>query len=345
MELTRLLDERGDQVRSLIRNPDHAEEVRDAGALEAIVCDLEEADDDRVAEAVGAADVIVFAAGAGPNSGARAQGDDGLRRRRQAARGRPPQRHRPLRRDQLDGRRRRPRGRRDLRRLSAREGPRRRCRPGERARLPDRQAGDADRRSAAGTVEAGGVGRSAAGSPAPTSPPSSRRCCATAPRRGPSRSSAARRRSRASPTPGLSRLGRGSERLAAARRAGAFAASGRGSRRPAAATVQSIASQVAVATVMCTQTSRAGSSSAHWIAADHGLQGDQPDHHGERPQRPPVATLAGEDEPDGDGGDAEDRSHDRVALDDPLEGVGALEVETLDELPVVIAGVRDRRPC
>jgi nucleoside-diphosphate-sugar epimerase len=69
LELTRLLDERGDQVRSLIRNPDHAEAVRDAGALEAIVCDLEKSDDDRVAEAVGEADVIVFAAGAGPNSG------------------------------------------------------------------------------------------------------------------------------------------------------------------------------------------------------------------------------------------------------------------------------------
>ena len=69
LELTRRLDERGDQVRSLIRNPDHAEEVRDAGALEAIVCDLEEADDDRVAEAVGEAEAVVFAAGAGPDSG------------------------------------------------------------------------------------------------------------------------------------------------------------------------------------------------------------------------------------------------------------------------------------
>jgi nucleoside-diphosphate-sugar epimerase len=69
MELTRLLDERGDQVRSLIRNPDHADEVRAAGALEAIVCDLEESSPDRVAEATGEADVIVFAAGAGPGSG------------------------------------------------------------------------------------------------------------------------------------------------------------------------------------------------------------------------------------------------------------------------------------
>ena len=40
MELTRLLDERGDEVRSLIRNPDHAAEVRDVGATETIVCDL-----------------------------------------------------------------------------------------------------------------------------------------------------------------------------------------------------------------------------------------------------------------------------------------------------------------
>ena len=69
IELTRLLDERGDLVRSLIRNPDHAEEVRHAGATEAIVCDLEEEHEDRVAEAVGEADVVVFAAGAGPGSG------------------------------------------------------------------------------------------------------------------------------------------------------------------------------------------------------------------------------------------------------------------------------------
>lgn len=69
LELTRLLDERGDQVRSLIRNPEHAEEVREAGALEVIVCDLEHDDADRVAEAAGEADAVVFAAGAGPNSG------------------------------------------------------------------------------------------------------------------------------------------------------------------------------------------------------------------------------------------------------------------------------------
>ncbi len=69
LELTRLLDERGDQVRSLIRNPDHATEVADVGASGVVVCDLEAAGEDEVAEAVGTVDAIVFAAGAGPGSG------------------------------------------------------------------------------------------------------------------------------------------------------------------------------------------------------------------------------------------------------------------------------------
>jgi uncharacterized protein YbjT (DUF2867 family) len=69
LELTRLLDERGDQVRSLIRDPDHATEVADVGASEVVVCDLEAAGEDEVAEAVGTVDAIVFAAGAGPGSG------------------------------------------------------------------------------------------------------------------------------------------------------------------------------------------------------------------------------------------------------------------------------------
>jgi len=67
MLLHPLLKARGHQVRGLIRNPDHADEVRAAGA-EPVLCDLETEDD--VAEAVGEADAIVFAAGAGPGSGA-----------------------------------------------------------------------------------------------------------------------------------------------------------------------------------------------------------------------------------------------------------------------------------
>jgi uncharacterized protein YbjT (DUF2867 family) len=67
MLLHPLLAARGDEVCALIRNPGHADEVRAAGA-EPVVCDLEAQDD--VAETVGAADAVVFAAGAGPGSGA-----------------------------------------------------------------------------------------------------------------------------------------------------------------------------------------------------------------------------------------------------------------------------------
>jgi nucleoside-diphosphate-sugar epimerase len=66
--LARLLRERGDSARSLIRNPDHADDVRAAGG-EPIVCDLESATEAEVADAVESADAVVFAAGAGPGSG------------------------------------------------------------------------------------------------------------------------------------------------------------------------------------------------------------------------------------------------------------------------------------
>jgi uncharacterized protein YbjT (DUF2867 family) len=69
LRLVRLLAERGDEVVGLIRNPDHAEDVSAAGATPA-VCDLETASADEVARAIGAVDVAVFAAGAGPGSGA-----------------------------------------------------------------------------------------------------------------------------------------------------------------------------------------------------------------------------------------------------------------------------------
>jgi uncharacterized protein YbjT (DUF2867 family) len=68
LRLTRLLNERGDRVRSLIRNPDHVDDVREAGG-EPVVCDLEAADDRTVAQAIEGADAVVFAAGAGPGSG------------------------------------------------------------------------------------------------------------------------------------------------------------------------------------------------------------------------------------------------------------------------------------
>jgi uncharacterized protein YbjT (DUF2867 family) len=68
-QLTKLLAERGDQVRSLIRNPDHSDDVVAAGA-EAVLCDLEADDGERLARAVGDVDAVVFAAGAGPGTSA-----------------------------------------------------------------------------------------------------------------------------------------------------------------------------------------------------------------------------------------------------------------------------------
>lgn len=62
-----LLAEGGDTVRGLIRNPDQAVDLRAAG-IEPALCDLEGEGD--VAAAVRGADAVVFAAGAGPGSGA-----------------------------------------------------------------------------------------------------------------------------------------------------------------------------------------------------------------------------------------------------------------------------------
>ncbi len=67
--LERLLADRGDQAVGLIRNPAHAADVQQAGA-EAVVCDLEAASADEVTALLAGADAAVFAAGAGPGSGA-----------------------------------------------------------------------------------------------------------------------------------------------------------------------------------------------------------------------------------------------------------------------------------
>ena len=68
LRLTRLLSERDDAVRSLIRRSEHAGDVRAAGG-DPVVCDLEAATPEDIAGAVGRADAVVFAAGAGPGSG------------------------------------------------------------------------------------------------------------------------------------------------------------------------------------------------------------------------------------------------------------------------------------
>ncbi|WP_433325578.1 SDR family oxidoreductase [Spirillospora sp. CA-294931] len=68
LRLARVLAARGDTVLSLIRNPDHGDDVRGSGAGP-VVCDLERASVDELADHLTGADAVVFAAGAGPGSG------------------------------------------------------------------------------------------------------------------------------------------------------------------------------------------------------------------------------------------------------------------------------------
>ncbi|HEY5835465.1 NAD(P)H-binding protein [Streptomyces sp.] len=69
LRLERLLTARGDSAAGLIRNPAQADGLRAVGA-EPVVLDLESADVDEVAAVLRGADAAVFAAGAGPGSGA-----------------------------------------------------------------------------------------------------------------------------------------------------------------------------------------------------------------------------------------------------------------------------------
>jgi uncharacterized protein YbjT (DUF2867 family) len=69
LRLLGLLAERGDVARGLIRNPDHADDLKTVGA-QAVVLDLEAETADKLAAAVDGSDAVVFAAGAGPGSGA-----------------------------------------------------------------------------------------------------------------------------------------------------------------------------------------------------------------------------------------------------------------------------------
>ncbi|MQA73597.1 MAG: NAD(P)H-binding protein [Solirubrobacterales bacterium] len=66
LRLLRLLADRGDAARGLVRNAGHAGDLEAAGATP-VVLDLE--GDADLAEAVRGADAVVFAAGAGPGSG------------------------------------------------------------------------------------------------------------------------------------------------------------------------------------------------------------------------------------------------------------------------------------
>jgi uncharacterized protein YbjT (DUF2867 family) len=69
LRLTALLAGRGDVVTGVVRNPDHRADVEGAGGT-AVVVDLEAATAADLAPHLADADAVVFAAGAGPTSGA-----------------------------------------------------------------------------------------------------------------------------------------------------------------------------------------------------------------------------------------------------------------------------------
>ncbi|MFJ5676053.1 NAD(P)H-binding protein [Streptomyces sp. NPDC093097] len=69
LRLERLLHARGDEVAGVVRRPEQAGDLLAAGA-EPVVCDLESASVADVARHLEGADAAVFAAGAGPGSGA-----------------------------------------------------------------------------------------------------------------------------------------------------------------------------------------------------------------------------------------------------------------------------------
>lgn len=67
--LAQILTRRGDQVHALIRDPDQAADITATGGVP-VIFDMERDGADELAAAVSGADAVVFAAGAGPGSGA-----------------------------------------------------------------------------------------------------------------------------------------------------------------------------------------------------------------------------------------------------------------------------------
>jgi uncharacterized protein YbjT (DUF2867 family) len=70
LHLARILSERGDEVTSVIRNPDHAADVSATGA-KPLVADIEHLDTAALADVVDGHDAVVFSAGAGGGDPAR----------------------------------------------------------------------------------------------------------------------------------------------------------------------------------------------------------------------------------------------------------------------------------
>jgi uncharacterized protein YbjT (DUF2867 family) len=70
LHLARVLTERGHEVTSVFRNPDHADDVAATGARP-VVADIETLDTDALAELLAGHDAVVFSAGAGGGNPAR----------------------------------------------------------------------------------------------------------------------------------------------------------------------------------------------------------------------------------------------------------------------------------
>jgi uncharacterized protein YbjT (DUF2867 family) len=70
LQLARILTDRGDEVSSVFRNPDHSDEVAATGA-KPVVADIEQLDTNSLAELLPGTDAVVFSAGAGGGNPAR----------------------------------------------------------------------------------------------------------------------------------------------------------------------------------------------------------------------------------------------------------------------------------
>ncbi|MEO9329879.1 SDR family oxidoreductase [Gordonia aurantiaca] len=70
LRLARILSDRGDDVTSIIRNPEHVQDVAETGA-EPVVADVEHLDATGIATAIADHDVVVWSAGAGGGNPAR----------------------------------------------------------------------------------------------------------------------------------------------------------------------------------------------------------------------------------------------------------------------------------
>ena len=70
LQLSRILTERGDEVTSVFRNPDHSDDVAATGA-KPVVADIEQLDTHALADLLTGHDAVVFSAGAGGGEPAR----------------------------------------------------------------------------------------------------------------------------------------------------------------------------------------------------------------------------------------------------------------------------------